>query len=274
MKKTILLVSILILGVNSSVFCETIIKTFQVGNGTTNENSHRREFSIPCGIKPAVSVKYSRIGPAATTNDVPLTIQLMLPPEDGGETGRVVNTKEVMAKTTAQTATLNSDETSSFGCTANWSVRVRATNGSEYAVTGEIRFTTPDTFNLTPVNAGNISLNHEDTTEVDLKTTFAGGIGQGTLEIKGEWYHNLNLLPIKMRFELVNPKGVVVANKEGYPQNELRSSVLGERVVKIVLNYRITEYLSGKWKLRIKNLDDQDDAVRVKPIVTFKSDCP
>lgn len=267
--KILILSLVTIIGSGSAVFGETITRTFQVGDGTSYQTSHRREFSIPCGIKPAVSVKYSRIGPTATTNDVPLTIQLMLPPEDGGETGRVVNTKEVMAKTTAQTATLNSDEATGFGCGANWSVRVRAANGSPYAVTGEIKLTYADVLNLSPVNAGNISLNHEDTIEVDLKTTFSGGIGQGVLEIKGEWHHNLYLEPVPLRFTLIDPKGTAVAFHEGYPQNEIKPFV-----VKLKINYRISEYIPGKWSLRIKNVDRRDDAVRIKPIVTFKPDCP
>ena len=269
MKGISLLILLLVFGSNSEIMAGTITKTFEVGDGTSFGTSNRREFNIPCGIKPTVSVKYSRVGPAASVNDVPLTLQLMLPSEDGGETGRVVNTKEVLAKTTAQTATLSSDEANGFGCGVPWSFRVRATDGSPYSVTGEIRFTTPDLINLSPSNAGNISLNHGDSMEVDLKTTFPGGIGQGTLEIKGEWHHNLNVQPIRMKFELVDPKGTVVATQDGFPQNEIRPYL-----AKLSLNYRIREHIPGKWSLRVKNLDDREDAVRIKPIVNFKPGCP
>lgn len=268
--KNLIKISILslisVIGLSSAVFSATLTKTFEFGEGTANTFSHRRTFAIPCRSYPKTTVKFSRLGKPGTDYDLPLTITLIKPSESGDE-GEIAATQEVKAKTTVQTVTVGDGrETSDLGCSKMWSVRVKATNDtSSVRVSGEIQMTYSDTVkDISP--SDNINLNSGNSVEVNFGVR--SNIGQGVIEVKGEWYHNLGLVPILLKMTIIDPNGKEVATENGYAQNEIRN------VTKLKIVYRVQEFIPGTWKLKITNASDGHDAVRIKPIAIFKPSCP
>ena len=271
MTRILVLSLISIIGLSSAALGGTITKTFELGEGTANSVSNKRTFEVPCGLNVSASVKYSRKGTAAAENDVPLTITLIKPAEGSGE-GDIAQTKQVTAKTTPQNVSLSSGF-SNLGCVAPWSVRVKPTNGtSSLAVYGEISVTFDDsTKGLTIESNGSINLNSGNSVEKNI--SFGSTGGQGLFEIKGRWYHNLGTMPIRMKFELINPEGEVVKSDTGFAENEVNPCCSGN---KLKITYLNPVFSTGPWKLRITNMSEGHDAVRINvgAVSTIKPKCP
>lgn len=266
--KILLFCVVSIFGLSSAAFGETITKAFEIGEGTANNSSHRRDFSIPCGLDVAAKVKYSRKGTAAVENDVPITIELVSP-GNLGESSKVEKTLNVVAKTTVQTATLNGAKAQN-GCSDYWSVRVKTTNGSSpLAVSGDISlsYTQPFPYLAWETEQNNLNLDSGNSAERGIQSV----VNQGVLEIKGTWNHNLGVMPIKMRFQLLSPDGAVVATAEGYSDKEVNPCCSGQ---KLKLTYQVRTFVPGKWKVRMTNISMGHDAVRVNPFAGFRYSCP
>ena len=98
------------------------------------------------------------------------------------------------------------------------------------------------------------------------------GLTSGSMVIEGEWASVAGIFPIKMKFELINPDGVVVASGTGYSKNEINPCCL----TKLNFRFNIRVCSPGQWKLRIKNLEDglKKDAVFLRPKIALTPDCP
>lgn len=277
--KILILSLVSIIGLSISIFGVTITKTFEIGAGTSQPFSHKRTFEVPCNTWVSAYISYSRLGRPGASEDVPLTITVMQPAVDGGE-GEVVQTRQVIANTSLNSTTFNQNLRSPLGCSKTWSVRVKANEGiSGFTVKGEIRisyisnldrllFSTKSSDYEIPItsnSSGEFIVYFQDPSQ-----QFALVNSQGIIEVKGEWYHNLGLMPIKMRAELISPRGDIVAQAVGYAQNEVNPCCSGQ---KLKLIYRIPEFVEGEWKLRLKNISEHD-AVNVRATGTFKRSCP
>jgi hypothetical protein len=268
--KLLTLVLISMAGFGTAAFAGSTTKTFEFGAGTANPVSNKRSFSVPCGLDVQAAVKVSRKGDVGTANDVDIVIELRSPGENADTEGPVATTKQAKATRTAQTINLGAND-SALGCSLPWIVRVRPESGSSnVAIYGEITVTFNDNpKSLSVQDAGSINLNSANTVTVNVGG--AGGLTQGVVTIKGEWYHNLGILPIKMKIDLLDPEGNRVAGDTGFSNLEVNPLFSNQ---KLKITYVIPECKRGQWKLRIKNISDGNDAIRVKPIATLKPDCP
>ncbi len=274
MMRILVLSLVSVLGFSSAIFAKTITKPFEVGEGTAFATSNRRDFNVPCGLDVTAKVKYSRKGSADAANDIPLIIELVSP-GNIGQSSQVVDTQNITAKTTAQTATLNGDKAEN-GCSAYWSVRVKTANSSApFAVSGEISVTFNDAKffakeeGSTTINQ--VNLNAGMSVEKFLTFKDLGGLPQGVIEIYGVWFHNLGALPIKMRAELIDPNGNTVAQGEGYSNHEVNPFVSSQ---KLKVTFRNRTFIRGRWKLKMTNLSPELDSVRLFPSVAVTPDCP
>ncbi len=216
-------------------------------------------------------IKYKRKGDAAARNDVPITVEIVQPGETADQEGTSAQSKNVTAKTTEQQVSLSGGE-SARGCATPWRVRIKHTNegNAPLAVYGDISVTFNDSQrNLSIQDAGSINLESRNTVTVNVGNST--GLEQGSVVIKGEWYHNAGVLPIKMKFELLDPNGTPVDSAERFAQNEVNPCCSGS---KLRLSFNVATCKRGQWKLRIKNISDGHDAARVKPIVTVNPSCP
>jgi hypothetical protein len=268
--KLLTLTLISVAGLSSAASAGTITKAFEFGAGTANSVSNKRTFFIPCGLDVSTAVKVSRKGDAGATNDVDIVIELRSPGETADEEGPVAATKQGKATRTAQTFNLSANE-SQRGCNLPWVVRVKPESGrADVAIYGDITVTFNDNVkNLSVQDAGNMNLNSRNTETVNIGSS--GGLDQGMVTIKGEWFHNLGVAPIKLKIELLDPNDNPVASDTGYSNLEVNPCCSGQ---KLKINYMVPALKRGQWKLRIKNVSDGHDAVRVKPIASLKPDCP
>ena len=83
-----------------TAFGSNISKTFEFGPGTQNSSSNVRTFPVPCGRQVAAVVKFKRLGPAGTSNNVNIKIELREPDTAPNVEGPIVETKSVSATTT------------------------------------------------------------------------------------------------------------------------------------------------------------------------------
>lgn len=268
--KLLTLALVSIAGLSTAAFAGTLTKSFEFGAGTANSVSNKRTFSVPCGLDVQAAVKVSRKGDAGADNDVPILIELRSPGESADADGPIATTKEGIAKRTAQTFNLAAND-SPRGCNLPWVVRVKPQSGkSDVAIYGDITVTFNDSIkNLTVQDAGSLNLNSANTQTVNIGGS--GGLTQGIVTIKGEWFHNLGIMPINMKIDLLDPNGNPVAGDTGYSNLEVNPCCSNN---KLKITYQVTEKKSGQWKLRIKNISNGHDAIRVKPIATLKPDCP
>lgn len=268
--KLLTLILVSIAGLSTAAFAGTATKTFEFGAGTANSVSNKRTFFIPCGLDVQAAVKVSRKGDAGATNDVDIIIELRSPGENADAEGPIATTKEARATRTAQTFNLAAND-SPRGCNLPWIVRVKPKSGkSDAAIYGDITVTFNDNIkNLSVQDAGRMNLNSANTETVNVGGS--GGLTQGIVTIKGEWFHNFGILPIKMKIELLDPNGTPVASDTGFSNLEVNPCCSNN---KLKITYLVPELKSGQWKLRIKNISDGNDAIRVKPIATLKPDCP
>jgi hypothetical protein len=254
-------------------------KTFEFGPGTPQPRSHVRTFPIPCGTPGGVAavVKFQRLGPAGANNDLPIIIEFREPDTAPDQEGPVVETKTATAKKTEQTVTLRS-QSSNRGCTLPWRVRVKYANEGTAPVQafGTIRLDFDGRLRNVNVSTSELGIDRELRKGQSETLEFGGSAGflQGTIDITANWNHMVFSLlpgpnPVKLKFELIDPSGAVVKTVEAYSSNEARSGLTRFRLI-----YQAPGCLAGQWKLRITNIDGDNDAKGISPTAKFTPSCP
>lgn len=252
-----------------NVFAETSTKTFEIGPGTAYATSNFRNFYVP-GCQPiGVTVKYKRSGETGSSNDIPIVIEVRHPGANADTEGPIVASKNDTATRSEKTAGFTPSR-SDANCSNPWKIRVRSASGTPaFAVTGTITIAyNSGNYAVTVDNAGFINLNSGNTVTVNLGDS--NGLPQGLITVTGEWFHNLGVMPIRMKIEILDPNGNVVATDTGYSGLEVNPCCSGN---KLRIEYRITNCKKGQWKLRIKNVSEGHDAIRVKPVVMKNANC-
>ena len=266
--------SAFVFGMFGFASAESQTKTFEFGAGTGQEHSHFRSFNVPCGLPVTASVKYSRLGDPNPKNqilDIPIVVELRKPAESGDGDGSIAQEKNATATRTEQTISLSGTESNS-GCTNAWRVRVRpvGAGNSPLAITGQITISYNDSARSIGVQGGLISLNKG--IDVTKNLGGSGGLNQGVITITANWNHAIGPVPgplaVRLKWELINPAGTVVASQSAYSSNELRSEL-----TKLRLTYNVRDCINGQWKIHITN-DTNDDTMNIDPKVNFKPDCP
>lgn len=240
-----------------SAFAGTLTKTFEFGEGMAHTRSNVRTFPVPCGLAVVVTVKFARLGPDGANNNIPIKIELREPDTAPDQEGPSVESKSATATRTEQTLNLSS-QGNNRGCNLPWRVRVKyALDGTgPFPTFGSIKFSFDDRTASINVESGVGGL-----LAGGKVSTYVGdviGLRQGRIEITGTWFHVIRFpggfvpgtSPVKLKFELLDPSGTVVKTAEGYSNNELRSEL-----PKIKLLYQVPSYTSGRWLLRITNID-------------------
>lgn len=257
-----------------TVFAETITKTFEFGLGTANSISNKRTFPVPCGLDPSATVKYYRLGEAGAQFDAQIAIELRLPGEDPAEEGALSLLKYATAKRTEQTITLVGVR-SNLGCSLPWVVRIRPLSGqSPVAIKGSITVTYISSTITLRVEGGSIFLKKGESVTTNI--SFLGGFvqGQGRVVVTATWLHALGPvpgpLPVKLKFELLDPNGNVVSSDSGYSNAEINPCCSGN---KMKITYQFPSCISGQWKIRITN-NTNDDTRNIETKATFTPDCP
>jgi hypothetical protein len=254
-----------------------ITKTFEFGAGTANSVSNKRTFPVPCGQRVTAVVKYYRLGDVGAQFDVPILIELREPGATAEEEDPAFETKSATAKRTEQTATLVRPPRNDRGCNLPWVVRVRPSSGqSPVAIKGSITVTYDSSARNLEVEGGYISLNKGNS--VTKNVGFPSGLVQGRVVVTATWLHAIGPipgpLPVKLKFELIDPNGTVVASHEGYPNNEI-SPCCSNKKMKITYQVTscITTGISGQWKVRITN-NTSDDTMNIDTTIRHTPDCP
>ncbi|MFN2511020.1 MAG: hypothetical protein ABR568_06190 [Pyrinomonadaceae bacterium] len=257
----------------SMASAETITKSFEIGLGTSQPRSHFRTFTLPCRTRMVASITYSRSGAAGANNDVPIFIEVRKPGATAEEDGAVASVKENLTATRVpKTTNLAGAVSDSGGCSIPWRVRVThdADGPAPNAVSGNITASFSMPTSRIYVAGGLSSLNRGES--VTRNVGDSNGIGQGTLVITGKWNNSVLGVtgpnPVKLKFEFTDPNGNHVAVGEGFSANEIRD------LPKLRLTYRIEDCPPAQWKLKITNVDNQDDAKDIDAIVNFTPDCP
>lgn len=256
-----------------TAFAETITKTFEFGAGTASSRSNYRTFPVPCGVRVTAVVKYSRLGDVGAQFDVPIVIELREPAATAEEEGSA-RTLSATAKRTEQTATLEKPPNKDRGCNLPWIVRVRPSSGqSPVAIVGSITVKYDGGVAIrVDVAGGLLRLNKGDSVTKNVGPP--EGFGQGDLIVRGTWNHALGPvpgpLPVKLKFELIDPSGRVVGSSEGYSENEINPCCSNRKVGFFI---RVSSCFTGQWKIRITN-NTNDDAMNIDAIVRHEVLCP
>jgi len=260
-----------------AAYAAEITKPFEFGAGTANSVSNKRTFPVPCGQRVTAVVKYYRLGDVGAEFDVPIAIELREPGATAQEEGPAFDTKSATAKRTEQTATLVRAPSRDRGCNLPWVVRVRPSSGqSPVAIKGSITVTYDSAARNLEVEGGYISLNKGNS--VTKNVGFPSGLVQGRVVVTATWLHAIGPipgpLPVKLKFELIDPNGTVVASNEGYPNNEI-SPCCSNKKMKITYQVTscITTGISGQWKIRITN-NTSDDTMNIDTTIRHTPDCP
>lgn len=264
-----------------TVFADnSITKTFEFGVGTAQTRSHFRTFPIPCGTLGGIAavVKFQRLGPDAASNNIPIIIELREPDTAAEQEGPIADTKTANAKKTEQSVTLRS-QSSNRGCSLPWRVRVKYANDgtAPVQVFGTIRLDFDGRLREINVSMSEFGIDRDLRKGESETATVGGSAGflQGTIDITANWNHMVfsplvpGPNPVKLKFELIDPSGTVVKTVEAYSSNESRSGLTRFRLI-----YQAPACLAGQWKLRITNIDGDDDAAGISPTVKFTPGCP
>lgn len=244
----------------------TVTKEFEVGAGTTYTGSARRDFWVPCGLDVNASVKFERKGPAAKSSDIPIVIELRAPAASPGGEQPMAAYKDVIATVNQQTTTMSGDAINR-GCNVPWSVRVRPKAGTtQYAVLGSITLSWNDNQRNISIEGNQITLNEGNSFTKNLGPS--SGLPQGKLRITAQWgniaYPATQMGKVKI--EIINPQGQVVASQTGHPTS-------GPLSPRIDLNYNIPSCMTGQWKIRFTNNTDIKISEMV-PTAKLTPDCP
>ena len=253
-------------------FAESITKGFEFGAGTAHTISNKRNFTVPCGTSVSAQVTFSRLGDVGASNDVPIVIELRKPSSNSNTDGQLAASLNVTARRAEQTRTLNGSA-SNLGCPLQWTVRVKPANGqSPRAILGSITVTFNDSSSGISVEGGLITLD-KGTSETK-KIGGSGGLKQGKITITADWNHSAfgvpGPLPVKLKFELIDPSGNVVASDSGYSDAEINPCCSDD---KMKLTFNVPSCITGQWKLKITN-NTNDDTMNIDPTVRFSPDCP
>ncbi len=227
---------------------------------------------MPCGLAVRAKVEHYRLGDTGAANDVPIIIELKKPGTTADVEGPVAETRNATARRDRQTVTLGGTR-SNRGCSLPWVVRVKPANGtSPFAIKGTIDLTYSSSVNNISVEGGLISLNKGN--QVSKNVGGSSGLNQGTVVITATWLHAIGVVPgpnpVRLKFELINPGGSVVAQDTGYANNEINPCCSGDKM-RIV--FKVTECITGQWKLRITN-NTNDDTMNIDPRVALTPNCP
>ncbi len=263
---------IFILASSSTNFAANISKTFEFGPGTGLSISVFRTFSVPCNRQVAAVVKFKRLGPAGSTNDIPITIELREPDTASNQEGPLVKAENVNATTTEQTKTILSPGIGSpRGCDLPWRVRVKA-NGvtPQFAVTGTIRMDFDlSTQNISIPFTGVLFARESKTINVGTQA----GLAQGKFEMTANWHHQLSTVlpgpnPIMLNIQLLDPNGLIASAVSQYSSNEARTDLPAFK-----LTFQARSCSPGQWKLKITNQDNTDTVALDNATVKFIPGC-
>jgi hypothetical protein len=268
---------LIIIGLSGTAIAETIQKSFEFGAGTANSISNKRTFPVPChaGIE-GVSATYQRKGTAGAANDVPIVMELRSPGPTANEEGPVVDSVALTATLTQQlslTTKLLKGNPSSRACGLPWIVRVRPASGtSPWVISGVITLSY-FRFDVDVNVEGNlISLNKGNSVTKNVGGT--GGLHAGKITVTGTWLHSVfgvpGPLPVRLRFQLLDPNGAVVGSRTAFSNAEINPCCSGN---KMSFTIPVTQHTGGQWKLRITN-NTSDDTMNIDPKVKYVALCP
>lgn len=265
---------------NASAIDITKSYNFGPGTGSHTTTSAAREFNIPCGTPGSITVTMSirRLGPTDQSHDFSIDIEVR-EPASGQQTQGPITAGGALGATvwpTSRSITVTAQPTAG-GCSRPWVVRLKGRNGEEprYAVEGAITLrysgATRD-LGVSTMSSPYLKIGESMTVSI----ASAAGCGQGRMVITGNWNHTIGIvpgpLPVKLRFQLMNDSfglgGVVLAEAEGYSNNELRGELSKLRLV-----HQIPDCRTGQWKLRITNIDAHDAFLNT-PSVKMTPTCP
>ncbi len=263
--------ALFVLASSGTAFATIISKPYEFGPGLQFTTSVLMSFSVPCGRQVNSNIKFKRLGPAGASNDVPILIEFRQPDTSPNVEGPLVQSKNVNATTTEQTVTiLSAAGGSTRGCSLPWRIRVRHANSgpSPFPVFGTSRVEFDGTqvqIPLTPfgslLKGASKTVNFGDTS----------GFKQGRISAHFYWVHEIFGAPvglnyIKLKFELLDPSGNLVQTSEGYSFSSPLSP-------KAFLKFLVPTCTSGQWRLRITNLNANDDVKLNDPINSFLPTC-
>lgn len=233
-----------------SIYAETISKSFEFGAGTENSISAKRTFQVPCGQKVSAVVMFQRGGGSGVPN-IDLVMELRSPGETADEEGPIIAGKEVSAKVISQTAVLEGQK-SNRGCSLPWVVRVKPKSPpAPVKIFGTISVV----FQSNPITIDASAVGRLE--KGDSKTVTIGsssGLQQGIIRIAPIWFDSLMTTPIKMKIELLNPNGDVVASDTGYSNVEFNPCCSDD---KVKIEFTIPNCVTGQWKVRLTNLSER-----------------
>lgn len=255
----------------------TITKTFEFGAGTQYSHSNVRTFYVPCNLKVVATIKYKRGGSEGASNDFPIKIDLRQADIGADEEGPIAQTVSATARRNEQTATLLAPDGSPRGCSLPWRVRVRYANAgtAPAPVTGSIRVDFDDVLKTFKYSHYPWKIIERKSNHTILLTH--QGFEQGRLEIILTWNHSLGgpvpgPLPVKLKAELLDPNGRVLATDMGYSNHEINPCCSGDKM-KIVFQVPDCESDSKTWNIRITN-DTNDDVNLTEVKFSHKPSCP
>lgn len=259
-----------------TAFADNISKTFEFGEGTPQSRSHVRTFNIPCGTEGGVAavVKFQRLGPDAASNNIPIIIELREPDTAADQEGPIVETKTADAKKTEQTVILRS-QSSNRGCSLPWRVRVKYANEGTAPVQafGTIRLDFDGRARTIEMSDRFPTVKKGSTVTINFGSS--AGFEQGTIDVRARWQHDIlgfpgaNDHPIKLKWQLVDPTGTIVKTVEAYSNENYQPSP------RLVLIYQVTQHTGGQWKMKITNMNTNDDAkIDGYPVLQFTPACP
>ncbi|MCI0412812.1 proprotein convertase P-domain-containing protein [bacterium] len=265
-------VALFVLANAGSTFASNITKTFEFGPGTQYSSSVFRTFPVPCGRQVAAVVKFKRLGPSGTSNNIPIIIELREPDTAANQEGPLVEARNANATTSEQIVTILSfGGGSPRGCTLPWRVRVKYGAGTpSFAISGTIRIDYDGTVKRISIPFTGVLFKGESKS---ISFGDTAGFAQGIIEITADWHHQLTTVlpgpnPIKLRIELVNPGGTTVRSVEAFSSNEARSEL-----TKFKLTHKVASCAPGQWKLKITNTDTSDTAFLDNASPVFVPSC-
>jgi hypothetical protein len=268
---------LIIVSTTGTAFAEQIQKSFEFGPGTANSTSNKRTFQVPChaGIE-GVSATYQRKGDKGVGNDVPIIMELRSPGATAAEEGPVVDSVALTAtlgQKLSITTKLLKGNPSTRGCSLPWIVRVKPASGtSPWVIFGVITLNYFRFDGDVGVEGSLITLNKGNS--VTKNVGESSGLHAGSITVTGTWLHSLfgapGPLPVRLRFQLIDPSGTVVGSKTAYSSAEINPCCSGD---KMSFTIPLNQHLSGQWKLRITN-NTSDDTMNIDPKIKYKAVCP
>ena len=256
----------------------TTTKSFSFGAGSANPTSVKHSFRVPCQLDVKASIRAQR-GGGSGAEDVEIVMELMGPGSSFDEVGPLESSKTGTAKILAQNFALIGNK-NARGCNLPWTVRIKTKSGqaARVGIVGQIFFEYLPAIVEPKVGTGPIlgfKLDHGETLTLDLGNS--QGLTSGSMIIEGDWMNSLQgapmgILPVKLKFELINPEGNVVASDTGYAKNEINPCCSGN---KLKIRFSIPSCSPGQWKLRIKNLEqtEKGDATVIRPKIALTPNC-